>query len=259
MAGNIPLVGFHDFLCVLVSGNIFTGKLSTQDQHLLPALAGILISEAPSFAERVMFIDRLETMDAVIATGSGNTSRYFEYYFNKYPHIIRKNRNGTAFLSGNETEDELAALGADLFQYFGLGCRNVSKLYVPEGYDFGRFFTCIASYSGIINHHKYANNYDYRKAIMMVGRIPFLDNGFLLVKKDAALSSPVAVLHYEEYRDEGEAVQKINAEIENIQCIAASVFPGACSFPIVPFGAAQRPSLTDYADGVDTMEFLINL
>ena len=254
MAGNVPLVGFHDMLCVLISGNIFIGKLSNDDRFLLPKLAKILTNIEPDFKDKIIFTLKLENIDAVIATGSNNTSRYFEYYFGKYPHIIRKNRNSIAVLTGKETNEELNALGKDIFQYFGLGCRNVSKLFVPEGYDLDKFFTGIFDYKNIVNHNKYGNNYDYNKTVYMLGGAKLIENGFVVLKEDKRFSSPVAVLFYEYYKNEKELAERLKAGKENIQCIV-----GNNSLATVNFGEAQCPTLNDYADDVDTMKFLLSL
>ena len=185
MAGNIPLVGFHDFLCVLLSGHRVMVKLSSNDKILLPFLADFLINVNPELAHRIQFVEgKMENFDAVIATGSNNTGRYFEYYFGKKPNIIRKNRNSVAILTGEESKEELEALGEDVFRYYGLGCRNVSKLYVPKGYDFEPFFNAIYAYKDIIHQHKYANNYDYNKAVYLMSEFQLLDNGFLVLKEE---------------------------------------------------------------------------
>ncbi len=199
---NIPLAGFHDFFCVLMSGNIFLGKCSARDNILLPAIANVLISLVPEFKKYIFFSDdfskRLQ-FDALIATGSNNSSRYFEYYFGKYPHIIRKNRNSVGILAGKESNEELLLLGNDIFRYFGMGCRNVSKIFVPENYDFNLFFKGIFGWNEIINHNKYANNYTYNKAILLMNKIKILDNGFVLLKQDDGISSPVSVIYYDYY------------------------------------------------------------
>ncbi len=257
MAGNIPLVGFHDFFCVLMSGNKFLGKLSSQDKHLLPAVADILISFEPRFKEYIAFTEgRLEKFDAVIATGSNNTSRYFEYYFGKYPNIIRKNRNSVAVLNGKETENDLKKLGNDIFLYFGLGCRNVSKLFVPRNYDFGKFFKAIESYNDVANNHKYFNNYEYNKAVYLVNKIKHLDNNFLLLKEDKTMHSPVSVVYYEYFSDRAEVETKLKHDSVKIQCVVTNDkgFDNC-----VPFGKSQFPALWDYADGVDTIRFLCSL
>jgi hypothetical protein len=257
MAGNIPLVGFHDFLCVLISGNICVAKLSSQDNKLLKAVAEKLISIEPRFKEQVIFEEgKLQNIDAVIATGSNNTSRYFEYYFGKYPHIIRRNRNSVAVLTGNETGEQLALLGDDIFMYFGLGCRNVSKLYVPEEYNFDAFFNAIESRKKIVFHSKYANNYDYNKAILLVNKQEHFDNGFLLLKKDDTLPTPVSRINYSFYKDLEEAKRDIETRKNEIQCVVSST--PALFAAGVAFGQSQFPELWDYADGVDTMAFLLS-
>ncbi|WP_019038686.1 acyl-CoA reductase [Psychroflexus tropicus] len=253
MAGNIPLVGFHDFLSVLISGHFFIGKLSSNDCLLIPFLAEELINIEPEFASKINFTkDRLPDFDMVIATGSNNTARYFEYYFKDKPHIIRKNRNSVAVLHGNESKSQLEALGEDIFQYFGLGCRNVSKLFVPEDYNFDSFFEAMYKYKEVINHHKYANNYDYNKAVYLMSSVKLLDNAFLLLKKDSGFSSPIGTLFFETYSSDEHLKHRLHEEQENIQCVV-----GQHKLSGVEFGKTQHPSLTDYADGVDTLKFLI--
>lgn len=257
MAGNIPLVGFHDFLCVLISGHSFIGKLSSDDKHLLPLIAEILIQEEPAFESCIRFQEnKVSDIDAVIATGSNNSARYFEYYFGKYPHIIRKNRNSIAVLDGTETKEELQLLGTDIFQYFGLGCRNISKLFVPEGYGFDTFFEAMYVHQEIINNNKYANNYNYNRAIYLMKGAKFLDNNFLLLKEDKAIASPVAVLFYEQYKDWKQLTDRLKTDATSIQCVISK--NKKIKNAIEP-GQAQYPSLSDYADGEDTMKFLINL
>ncbi len=257
MAGNIPMVGFHDFISVLMSGQKILAKLSSDDNHLLPLLAKILVKIEPEFVDRIEFTTEiLENFDAIIATGSNNTSRYFEYYFGKYPHIIRKNRSGVAVLSGNETKTDLELLGKDIFSYFGLGCRNVSKLFVPKGYNFDKFFQSIEDFKNIITHSKYVNNYDYNKSIFLVNKVPHLDNGFLLLTGNHAFSSPISVIYYEEYEDFGELYSNIQAQQDHIQCVVS--IDNKISKHILP-GNSQRPELWAYADGIDTMKFLLGL
>jgi hypothetical protein len=258
LAGNIPMVGFHDVLCVLASGNHALIKVSSQDNHLIKYVLEMLVEIDNRFAGQYSFIERLVDFDAVIATGSNNTSRYFDYYFGKVPNIIRKNRNSIAVLTGNETAEQLHNLGHDIFDYYGLGCRNVSKLLVPEDYNFNFFFESIQDYEGIIHHHKYNNNYDYNKSIYLVNRNDHLDNGFLLVKKDERLTSPLAVLFYTNYSDLQSAEQIIKAESEKIQCVVSAETLKVDN-QLVNFGESQQPKLWDYADGIDTMEFLSNL
>ncbi len=258
LAGNIPLVGFHDVLCVLASGNHALIKASSQDTRLIKCVLEMLTAIDSSFADQFSFVERLEKFDAVIATGSNNTSRYFDYYFGKVPNIIRKNRNSVALLTGNESGEELNALGHDIFDYYGLGCRNVSKLLVPEGYNFNFFFESIESYQPIINHHKYNNNYDYNKSIYLVNSDKHFDNGFLLLKEDERLASPLAVLYYGYYKDIPSAQTWLEAESDKIQCIVNGAHL-QLKTQVVDFGMSQQPALWDYADGIDTMEFLTKL
>jgi Acyl-CoA reductase (LuxC) len=256
LAGNIPLVGFHDILCVIASGNKALIKLSSQDKQLIPYILSKLSEIEPLFTEQFEFIERLKDFDAVIATGSNNTSRYFEYYFSKVPHIIRKNRNSIAVLNGNENREELKSLGHDIFDYFGLGCRNVSKIYVPKGYNFNTFFESIEEFKSVADHHKYNNNYDYNKSIFLVNMDKHLDNGFLLLKEDKRMASPLAVVYYEEYESIQEAEIELLANEDGIQCIISR---SDLSMNVLPFGQSQRPGLWDYADGVDAMAFLRGL
>jgi hypothetical protein len=223
----------------------------------LPAVAGLLVELNPGFKEYISFTnEKLTNFDAIIATGSNNTSRYFEYYFGKYPHIIRKNRNGVVIFKGNESKDELTKFGRDLFLYFGLGCRSVSKAFVPKGYKFDTLFESLSGYRKVIDQFKYKNNYDYYKSIYLINKIKHLDNGFLLVKEDQGIASPPSVLFYEEYEDKTALKNKLADEKDNIQCIVSNT-----DFirDNVALGNAQNPELWDYADGVDTLEFLLNL
>ncbi|MGQ0828586.1 MAG: acyl-CoA reductase [Bacteroidota bacterium] len=258
MAGNVPMVGFHDLLCVLTSGNKFVGKLSSEDKFLLPFIAKILIAADPQFSENIEFTDgQLKNIDAVIATGSNNSARYFDYYFGKYPNIIRKNRNSVAVLTGNESINDLRLLGKDIFQYFGLGCRNVSKLFVPKGYNFNTFYESVFDYRNIINNNKYGNNYDYNSTIYLMSNSPsLLDNNFLLLKEDAGYSSPIGVLFYEFFNTVKELNARLEADKEQIQCVVSNSPDIKNS---ILFGEAQSPKLADYADGIDTMNFLIRL
>ena len=258
LAGNIPMVGFHDVLCVLCSGNHALIKSSSQDARLIKYILGILTDIEPGFEDQFSFIERLADFDAIIATGNTNTSRYFEYYFGKVPHIIRKNRTSIALLTGNETAGQLFELGHDIFDYYGLGCRNVSKLLVPKGYIFNFFFESIEAFQPIINHHKYNNNYDYNKAIYLVNSDKHFDNGFLLLKEDERLASPLAVLYYECYNDLESAQAQLEAESDNIQCVVSAV-PIQVKNQVINFGKSQQPDLWDYADGVDTMTFLTGI
>jgi len=256
LAGNVPLVGFHDFLSVLISGNSVLVKQSSNDKHLLPFIAKYLEHVENGFKGKITFTEeKLSDFDAVIATGSDNTARYFEYYFKDKPNIIRKSRNSVAVLTGKETEDDLIKLSDDVFQYFGLGCRSVSKIYVPKGYNFDAFFTGMYVKRDIINNAKYANNYDYNKAVYLMSEFDLLENGFLMIKEDESYSSPIATVFYEYYDNEIDLKIKLYQDKEKIQCIVAKDFIEN----EVAFGQTQHPKLTDFADGVNTLEFLSNL
>jgi len=256
LAGNIPLVGFHDILTSLIAGFRVQIKLSSDDNKLIPYLLNHLISIEPAFANFIQYTDRLKDFDLIIATGSNNTSRYFEYYFKHVPYIIRKNRNSVAVIHGDESTEELQPLGYDLFDYFGLGCRNVSKIYFPENYDFRRFFEAIEPFHDVSNHHKYHNNYDYNKSIYLVNGETHLDNGFLLLKEDERLASPLAVAYYQIYKDVDTLISQLNAQREQIQCIVSNQAMEVLA-PCFSLGKSQQPALDDYADGVNTLEFLI--
>lgn len=256
LAGNIPLVGFHDIICVLTSGHKAIIKLSSNDHQLTKFLLDYLIEINEIFASRITFTEgKLEGFDAVIATGSNNTARYFEYYFSSKPNIIRKNRNSVAILTGKETKEELVALGEDIFTYFGLGCRNVSKIFVPENYDFKLFFEAMFEYGDIIHYEKYANNYDYNKAVFLMSNYSLLDNEFLLLKEDKSFSSPIGSLFYEYYSNFDAVIEHLHNEADKIQCIVSN----QSTKNHIPFGYTQKPNLWDYADNVDTIEFLLNL
>jgi hypothetical protein len=257
LAGNVPLVGFHDVLCVLATGNRASIKLSSQDRRLLPCLLELLVKIEPGFSGAFEFSERLSGFDAVIATGSGNTSRYFDYYFSKVPHIIRKNRTSVALLSGKETVEELRLLGHDIFDYFGLGCRNVSKIYTPRGYIADAFFEAVEPFKKVIDHHKYSNNYDYNKSILLVNGDLHLDNGFLLVKDDARLASPLAVMYRETYEDIAGLADHLSEINDQLQCVVSG-FP-VPGFDTVGFGQSQSPKLWDYADNLNTPRFLNSL
>ena len=255
-AGNIPLAGFHDFLSVLLSGNIFCGKLSSQDKILLPAIAAILESMETKWNKYFYFTDEpFRNVDVIIATGSDNTFRYFEYYFSRYPHIIRKNRNGVAVIHGNETSDELSGLASDMMMYFGLGCRSVSKLFVPRGYDLMKLQQSFEPWNDLIRHNKYYNNYEYQKSIRIVNKQTFFDFGNLLLAEEERLSSPVSVVNFEWYDSPSALSARLDEERLNIQCVVSASDPGT-DF-ILP-GMAQKPGLGDYADGIDTLSFLLN-
>jgi hypothetical protein len=256
MAGNIPLVGFHDFFCVLISGHKVLVKQSSNDKHLLPFLAKYLEQVSTGFKGKITFTEtKLETFDAVIATGSDNTARYFEYYFKGKPSIIRKNRNSVAVLTGNEAEAQLSELSNDIFRYYGLGCRNVSKLFVPQNYDFEGFFKAMYAWHPIINEAKYANNYDYNKAVYLMSEFDMLENGFLMIKEDASYASPIATVFYEHFETIENLKKKLESDSENIQCIVSN-----CLIENeIAFGDTQNPKLWDYADGVDTLDFLLKI
>ena len=254
LAGNIPLVGFHDFLSVLLTGNNVLVKTSSNDQHLLPFLAKYIIAVNSELANNITFAEgKLENFDAVIATGSNNTARYFEYYFKDKPSIIRKSRNSIAVLNGNETKEQLSALGEDIFRYFGLGCRNVSKLFVPKGYSFNAFFEAIFEYQDVIHYEKYANNYDYNKAVFLMSNFKLLDNGFLTIKEDQSHASPISSVFYEFYEDINVLKTRLKLENERIQCIVSDNL----IVNSIGFGQTQKPKLWDYADNIDTISFLL--
>ncbi len=257
LAGNIPGVGFHDILAVLIAGHSASIKLSSQDAALPLWLLTQLKLIEPRFAERIQLEELLKNKQAYIATGSDNSARYFNYYFGKYPHLIRSNRTSVAILSGDESKAELEALGHDIFDYFGLGCRNVSKVFVKNQAQLTQLLDAIQSFEWVANHHKYFNNYEYNKSIYLVNGTPHLDNGFLLLKESADLVSPIGVLFYEIYEDELELQTKLSALASQIQCVvgnSSQVIPG-----IIPFGQTQCPAPWDYADGVDTLQFLSRL
>jgi hypothetical protein len=256
LAGNIPLVGFHDFLSVLISGHDVLVKTSSNDQHLLKFLAKYLVTIQPELNSKITFVEgKLEGFDAVIATGSNNTARYFEFYFKDKPSIIRKNRNSVAVLDGTETFEDLVGLGEDIFRYFGLGCRNVSKLFVPKGYNFDNFFKAMYEYREVIQYEKYANNYDYNKAVFLMSNFQLLDNEFLTIKEDSSYSSPISSVFYEFYENLEEIKSKLNQDAEQIQCVVSNnLIPNS-----IAFGQTQQPKLWDYADNVDTLAFLIRL
>ena len=256
LAGNIPLVGFHDLLVCYLSGHNTLVKLSSSDAHLLPFMVNKLNEFNPEDENAVEFTDELvKEYDAVIATGSDNSARYFEHYFSKKPNIIRKNRNSVAVISGDETAEELHALGEDVFRYFGLGCRSVSKVYVPKGYDFDLLFKAVFPYSDLINFEKYSNNYDYNKAVYLMSEFKILDNGFLILKEDSSMSSPIGSLFYEFYDSKEQLLQELNSRKEEIQCVVAKDFLAS----EIDFGQTQKPGLSDYADDIDTLKFVLSL
>jgi hypothetical protein len=254
MAGNIPLVGFHDFLCVLISGHRVLVKQSSNDKQLLPFLAKYLEFVEPEFKGKISFTEyKIENFEAVIATGSNNTARYFEYYFKGKPSIIRNNRNSIAVLNGQETEDDLKNLSEDIFRYYGLGCRNVSKIFVPKNYNFDAFFNGMYHWHPIINKAKYANNYDYNKAVYLMSEFDMLENGFFIIKEDKSYASPIATVFYEYYDNENTLKERLDIDNSQIQCIVSNGF----TQNEIAFGATQKPQLWDYADSIDSIEFLL--
>jgi len=251
-AGNIPMVAFHDLMCVLLSGNKVLLKLSEDDKILLPFFIKLLTHYEPRLETSISFaLGKLSNFEAVIATGSNNTASHFKYYFGKYPHIIRKNRTSIALLTGKESAEELKKLGRDIFLYYGLGCRNVSKLLVPSDYNFNLFFESIVDFAYVVDNKKYGNNYDYHRAIYLLEQHKFLDNNFLMIKQSGNLHSPVATLYYDFYKDEAEMANYLNLHKDEIQCVVGEGH--------IPFGYSQQPVISDFADNVNTWFFLVNL
>ena len=253
MAGNLPLVGFHDFLSVLISGNVAVVKLSSKDNILPRILIELMISIDHRISEYINIVDNIIDLnvDAVIATGSDNSSKYFDYYFKGFKSIIRKNRRSVAILDGSESESQLESLADDVFSYFGLGCRSVSKVYIPVDYDLNKLFKSFFKYNPIINHIKYANNYDYNKTIYLMNKEKLLDNGFVIFKEDQSIQSPVATIFYEYYNSRVDLNNFIKSNRSLFQCIVSN--------KDIPFGQSQFPKLTDYADQKDTIEFLLSI
>lgn len=258
-AGNVPLVGFHDFLCCYLADCNIKIKLSSKDEVLFPALLHELYEIDPAAKAKIELVERLQNFDAVIATGSDNTNRYFEYYFREYPKILRANRNSVSVLTGNETSEQLAALSDDIFLYFGFGCRNVSKLYVPVGYNFTPLMQAFEPYEWLHNHSKYMNNYDYNRTLLLMNSVPHLSDNKIMVVEDARIASPIATLHYEFWHDEELLASKLKQSADKIQCVVSGT-PGKWSAASeAAFGNSQKPSLSDYADGVDTLKFVLGL
>lgn len=254
MAGNIPLAGFHDFLSAFIAGHRALIKLSDKDPYLLPFLIKKMVELYPGAQEYVELVERLLGFDGVIATGSNNSARYFESYFSKYPHIIRKNRNGVAVLSGSESDTQLNRLGEDIFSYFGLGCRNVSKIYVPKGFDFQPLLNCMDAYQHLELHNKYKNNFDYNLALFLLNREPYLASKVLILKEDSSFLSRIATLHYEYYDSLPTVISDLQGATDKWQCIVSA--GDLDGLPVVGFGEAQLPGLRDYPDGADLLEFL---
>jgi hypothetical protein len=257
LAGNIPMVGWHDVMTNFVFNQVSLIKYSDKDKVLIPFLLQKLGEIAPESAGYFEEVQKLSGYDAVIATGSNNSATLFEYYFSKVPHIIRKNRNAAAVLTGGETPAELELLADDIFSYFGLGCRNVSKIYVPEGYDFGVLFKAFEKYRDIIHHHKYKNNYDYNLALFLLNKEPHIQHDIILLKESEQIASRIASLHYSGYRTPDEVEKELTDKRDQIQCIVSNTDIG--SLDTVSFGQSQCPGISDYADGIDTAEFILNL
>lgn len=251
-AGNIPLVVMHDVICGVVAGYSIDLKLSSDDEHLPKAWLQVtreLMNDLPE----IRYVEQLSDAHRVIATGSNNTHRYFEYYFKNKPHILRKNRHSVGVLPKTLTEDQIIRLGSDIFQYFGMGCRNVTQLWVPEGFDFAQVFPLWETHYGeIINHHKYANNYQYHKALLLMNLDPHIDAGFVLFKERNALHAPVGMVNYAFYNNVNQVTEFLNEFDDAIQCVVSE----GCEINGLPFGMAQKPELWDYADGVSTLNWL---
>ncbi len=249
MAGNIPMVGFHDMLCIFITGHKQVIKLSSKDKVLIKHLVSVMAEWEPQVQSFISFSENLKGCDAYIATGSNNSSRYFDYYFGKYPNIIRRNRTSVAVLDGTETAEELEKLADDIQTYFGLGCRNVTKLYVPENYDFNGLLQALNKYEHYEDFHKYKHNYDYQLALLMMGNKFYMTNGTVLLSKNPSLFTAVSQVNYENYKNK-EELEALKNNFD-VQCIVGH--------NAIPFGSAQTPSLTDYPDGVDTMKFAMSL
>ncbi|MEH0155435.1 acyl-CoA reductase [Limibacter armeniacum] len=258
MAGNIPMVGFHDALSTLISGHKLVAKISSQDTYLMPWLLETLIEIEPAFKDMITITEgRAEQIEAVIATGSDNSARYFEQYFGKYPNIIRKNRSSVAVIRGDEDKDVLAKLKDDILMYYGLGCRNISKVFIPSSFNINLLLEALEPFAIQVRmNHKYQNNYDYNKSIYLVNKVPHLDNGGIIFRESEEMVSPISVVYYEKYENGAELKQKLDEIKEKTQCVVSSDQWLAESYN---FGQAQFPALHDYADGVDTLKFLIEL
>ncbi|MFM2395345.1 MAG: hypothetical protein RLZZ546_3328 [Bacteroidota bacterium] len=254
LAGNIPAVGFHDILCCFIAGHKSLIKFSEKDRIIIPHLLNVLQKISAHTSEYFEEVDRLKDFDAVIATGSDNSARYFESYFGKYPHIIRRNRNGIAILEGNETHEELLKLGEDIFQYFGLGCRNVSKIFIPNDYNFTPLLEALHQFNEIVYHNKYKNNFDYNIALYLINKLKYLNNGSVILLEDSRYASRIATVHYEYYLNLEILEKKLENEAHMVQCVVSKA--KLKNFKTFNFGAAQNPAIDDYADNVDTMKFL---
>ena len=259
-AGNVPLVGMHDYLCCYIAGCNIKLKLSSKDDELFPFVLNKLLEIDPALKTKVTLTEIVKDFDAVIATGSDNTNRYFEYYFKDYPRILRKNRNSIAIVTGQESEIKLQNLANDIFMYFGFGCRNVSKLYVPVDYDLTRLFPAFEKrFSWMHSHNKYMSNYDYNRTILMLNKIPHLANEFVMINESASISSPIGCLHYETWHDKNILVSNIKKDLDKIQCVVVANPREWPALSSVTIGEAQNPELWDYADGTDTLQFLFSL
>lgn len=253
MAGNIPFVGLHDLLCAVASGMKVSLKLSSQDEELMKYAIASLQKSIPELKSRISTEGKLNGINFLIATGSNNSARYFEYYFRDVPSLIRKNRTSLAVLNGKETDDTLEKLADDIYSYFGLGCRNVTHLIIPTDIDFHRLYTAYDKYMDIVNHHKYYNNYMYHKSILLMNLDKHYDNGFMLFQEKEELHAPVATLNYHFYKDIAEVKTYLENRKDELQCVVSEIagIEGA-----IPFGTSQQPSLNDYADKIDVLAFL---
>ena len=256
MAGNIPLVGFHDFFCVIISGNFAVIKLSSKDSHLFKFILSFLVKENPDFDTKFDVVEsKLEIFDAVIATGNNISANQFELYFKKYPKIIRRNRHSIAILNGNETKKEIELLANDIFYYYGLGCRNVSKIFIPNNYNLDILFKSFVLWNEVINKNSYANNYNYYRAIYLLNKEVFFDNGFVLLKESEKIGSTVGTIYFEYYKSDNQIKEMIKKNNEKIQCIVSNN-----NYPkTIKFGETQMPNLNDFADDIDTFNFLLKL
>lgn len=250
LAGNIPIVGFHDILCSYFCSEKIEIKLSSKDLKLTPHILKLWTDIDPLWKERLSIVDRLGSCEKIIATGSNSAYNYFEQYFGKYKNILRRNRTSVAIVPKDISNEELNFLIDDIFIYFGLGCRNVSKLWIEKGFELSRIFEASERYNSFFNHVKYMNNYDYQRTLLLLNKVPHLSNNFLMLKEDKSLFSPISVLNYESFEDIKEVKSLLAANQQDIQCIVGRDF--------VPFGQTQQPALSDYADGVDTMNFLLS-
>jgi len=256
MAGNIPIVGFHDLLCVMLLNYKCLVKLSSDDKILIPFIVDFLIQRCSQFKNRIKFEEyKLKDFDAVIATGSNSSHKYFEYYFKKYPNLLRKTRHSVAILDGNESDNDLSLLSDDIFNYFGLGCRSVSKVFVPKGYDLDLLFNAFFKHKDVINHNKYVNNFDYNKAVLLMSEEKFIENGFIILKKESKLGSPIGCLYYEEYEEINDIYNTIDNMSEHIQCVVGNFHNNER----INFGFTQCPKLHDYSDKIDTIDFLLKI